>query len=108
MGQVAELIDGQLQLAVGLIDQACEARPRRPGGLGGDQAEREGQADEPLLSSVMQVPLQPSPLGVAGRDDPGLCGPQVFELGQHLGVKPLVLQGKPGSGGDLPGQAGVV
>ena len=58
--------------------------------------------------AIVQVPLQPPPLGVACRNDPGLRGTQVFELSQDLGVPPLVVQGQAGSGRDLLDQAGVV
>ena len=38
-------------------------------GLGARQAQREREADEALLGTVVQVPLEPPPLGVAGGYD---------------------------------------
>ena len=81
VGQLAELANGQPQFAVCLVDQAGEPRGGGRAGLGAGQAERQGERDELLLGAIVQVSLKPPPLGVAGRDDPGLCGSQVVELG---------------------------
>jgi len=108
VGQLPQLVDGQPQLMVGLIDQADESRARGRAELRAGESEREGKPDEPLLGAVVQVRLQPPPFGVSARDDPGLCGLQVLELGQHLGVEPLVFHAEPGSGRDILDQAGVV
>ena len=37
--------------------------------VGADQPQLHGERDEPLLRAVVQVALQPPPLGVAGGDD---------------------------------------
>ena len=45
-------------------------RRRVAADVGLDQPELHGQRDQPLLSAVVQVALEPPPLGVAGRHDP--------------------------------------
>ena len=35
-----------------------------------DQPELQGEGDQPLLGSVVQVALESPPLGVTGRDEP--------------------------------------
>ena len=58
-------------------------------------------ADEPLLRPVVQVPLDPPPLGVGGRDDPALRGPHTACTGaddcgeQCVGAVPAGLAGEP-------------
>ena len=51
-----------------VIIASADDGSRRMSGL--DQPELQGQCDQPLLSAVVQVALEPPPLGVAGRDDP--------------------------------------
>jgi hypothetical protein len=43
----------------------------------------------------VQVALEPSPLLVAGADDPRARGVQLGELGTQLGLQPLVLERQP-------------
>ena len=50
-------------------------------------AEQEGQRHEPRLRAVVQVALQPPPLGVAGLDDPRARGAQLLQAGAQLGVE---------------------
>ena len=61
--RAAELLLGaaeQLLGAVGVLAQACLRQPHR-----------QRQRDEPLLGAVVQVALEPPPLGRAGLDDAG-------------------------------------
>jgi hypothetical protein len=46
---------------------ACAAS----GVLGAGHAQPHRERDQPLLSAVVQIPLQPPPLGVGGVDHPG-------------------------------------
>ena len=54
-----------------------------------EQPELQRDRDEPLLGTVVQVALQPPPLGVAGGDDPLARGLQLGEL--HMGLRMQVL-----------------
>ena len=82
-GQLAQLLDGELRLLAGLGDQ-----PRGPRRvlleLRLGEAERDGDGDHALLRAIVQVPLDPAPLGVGGVDDPLLRGAQpVHALPEH-------------------------
>ena len=48
----------------------------------------------------MEVALEPSPLGVAGLDDPGSRGAHLGELGAQLGLQPRVLEREARGGAD--------
>ena len=63
---------------------------------GSREPEREGERDEPLLSAVVEVALDPPPLGVGRGDDPGARRPHLGELRAHLGRQTLVLEHEPG------------
>jgi hypothetical protein len=39
-----------------------------------------------LLRAIVQVALQPAPLGIPGLDEPGPGGADLLELGLHLGL----------------------
>jgi hypothetical protein len=89
------------------------APPAAAGGWGGGLAERgrqrrvaarpvpehrqrKGQRRHPLLRPIMEVPLHPAPFGVPGCHDPLPGRPDLLQLGAHLGLQPLVLDGHPG------------
>ena len=83
------------QLAGGLPD---------PGRVIGDrvqQAQLDPQRDELLLGAVVQVPLDPLPLGVLGLDQPSPGRPQVVDRGAQLGGQPRVAQHQPGLRSEL-------
>ena len=65
------------------------------------EAKRERERDEPLLRAVVEVALEPPPLGVARLDDARPRRAQLLELRAHLGLQALVLEREPGRGGDL-------
>ena len=67
-GEVAQLHERLLGLTVGLGDEPLRVH-RVLGGAGA--AERHRQRDEPLLRAVVQVALDPAPLGVGGGDHAG-------------------------------------
>jgi hypothetical protein len=61
-------------------------------GLRGQQPQAERQPDQPLLGSVVQVPLELAPLVVAGFDEPDTGSAQLADLGERLRLQPRVLQ----------------
>ena len=69
--RVGELLAGPLE--VGVVGMAA-----------GGQPQHQRQRDEPLLRAVVEVALQPPPLGVARRDD---AGARRRELLARLGVR---------------------
>ena len=71
------------------------------GRAGTREAQVVGQREQPLLGAVVEVALEPAPLGVAGLDDPRARRAQIMELGQHLGLQPFVLEREPDGGADL-------
>ena len=71
MRQLTQLFDGGADLGSGLVhagDQVVVLVRAEPGP---GQPQCEGEADQALLSPVVQVPLQEPPLGVARGHDPG-------------------------------------
>ena len=94
-GEFAQPGDGALQLRGSLHQHGL--RLVRVGGPAGP-AEHQGCGDKLLLGSVVDVALQPTPLGVAGRNDPlpGLLSRLQLEL--ERGSQPQVLQQQRGAG----------
>ena len=85
------------------------ARGRVVGDDVAGQAEVDGQGDQVLLGAVVEVALDPAPLGVAAGDDPGprlaqVVGllAQLVERGLERGVELGVVEGQ----ADLAGQVG--
>ena len=66
--ELAQLLDRELRLLARLRDEL-----RGAVGIAGDprlgEPERDGHRDEPLLRAVVEVALDPPPLGVGGGDD---------------------------------------
>ncbi len=66
--ELTELLEPERQLVARLRDQLRRGRrvlgEPRPG-----DAKPERERDQPLLRTVVEVPLEPPPLGVAGLDD---------------------------------------
>ena len=65
------------------------------------EAQRQRESDEPLLGAVVEVALEPLPLGVAGLDDARARSAQLLEPRPHLGLEALVLEREPGGRGHL-------
>ena len=63
--------------------------------------QREPDRDEPLLGTVVQVPLEPSPLLVARRDDPRPRGLDLVELAPQRDAQARDLDRQPGDLEDL-------
>jgi hypothetical protein len=68
--RLRELVRGDRDVLLGLVRRVADLRLREP------QADR--QRNQPLLGAVVQVPLQPAPLGVARLDDPQPRGRQLL------------------------------
>ena len=86
------------QLGDRLLDLVLRAREHvRVGRVAarGREPERDGERDEPLLRAVVEVALDPPPLGVGRGDDPGPRRPHLGELRAHLGRQALVLEHEP-------------
>ncbi|ALP00096.1 hypothetical protein SHL15_9179 [Streptomyces hygroscopicus subsp. limoneus] len=125
--QVVQLGDRLLRLAVRLVDHLAGVRRQVAEG-GPGQAQVDGERDEALLRAVVQVALDPPPLGVGGVEH---TGPALGEVGdpagqllraagaeQDLGrpgLQPHQSAGQPGpeeqqgeaAGGDVRGLRGV-
>ena len=59
-------------------------------------AERQTDRYKPLLCAVVEVALEPAPLGVARGDDPGTRGLHLLELAAQLDSQPHDLDRQPG------------
>src|SRR5207244_6381056 len=55
-----------------------------------EQAELHPERDEPLLSAVVQVSLEPTALLIAGADDPRPRSAQLVHAGSQLSRQPFV------------------
>jgi hypothetical protein len=64
--------------------------------LRAEELQRQGQRHEPLLGAVVQVALEPPPLGVARLDDAGTRCAQLVEPRAHLSLEALVLESEAG------------
>src|SRR4029079_17918028 len=67
-----------------------------------------GEADEPLLGTVVEVALQAAALGVAGRNDPRARRPELAQLRPRLGTQALVVHRQPRRRPDLALQRATV
>ena len=75
-GELAQLLDRKLDLLAGLGDQLCGMRGRGPD-LRLGEFKRHSDTDQALLRTVVQVTLDPPPLGIGGGDD---ALPRVLEV----------------------------
>ena len=81
--QLAQLLDGELGLLARLRDE-LRGRVRIAVDPRLGEPERDGHGDEPLLRAVVQIALDPAPLGVGGGDDPLARGAQIVHpVAQH-------------------------
>ena len=96
--RVRELLPGSGEDLVGAVGVVPQPRLREP--------QRERERDEPLLRAVVQVPLEPAALVVAGLDDPRARGAQLrllrLALG-HVGAADDELVGRSGERPQPPG-----
>ena len=81
--ELADLLEGERELALGGLEQLGH-------GFGlafelpADQVQEQRDADEPLLRAVVEVALDPPPLGIAGGDDPRARLAHVADRGVQL------------------------
>ena len=69
-------------------------------GAGQRQSELQGDGDQSLLGAVVQVALDPPPLGVRGRDDADPGSGQLVEAFLELAAQPFVVGGESDGRGD--------
>ena len=82
--------EAQLELVDPRVDERGRLRVVRETPAAEVEAEEEG--DQPRLRAVVEVALEPSPLGVACLDDPLARGAQLPKVGSQLGIQALVLE----------------
>ena len=106
-GEASELGQGGLQLSRrvgdGRRDLGVSVRGPDSGRL-----QEEGDGHELLLRAVVDVALDPPPLGVAGGHDSRSGLSDLLELGADVGGEPLVLEGESRSGRDRPDELGLL
>jgi hypothetical protein len=107
-GQLAELGQGEPQLAGRFVERRRQLPVDGGRDLRAGDPEGQRQVDQPLLGAVVQVPLDPATLGIAELDDPGPGGADLLELGPDLRLEALVLDRQAGGGGDRLDQLGLV
>ena len=101
VGELAQLVEGGRGLVAGRVQHPGELLVTVGGRAGTREAQVVRQREQPLLGAVVEVALEPAPLGVARLDDPRARHAQIVELGQHLGLQPFVLEREPDGGADL-------
>ena len=101
-GELAQLAQAGAELAQPAVEQRG-----RLGVVGHPRAgepEREGERDEALLGTVVQVALDPAARGVARRDEAGARRLQLRVASAQLGIEPVVLERQRGRGPRGPHQ----
>ena len=105
--EVAQLVHHLAQFRARIREQ-----PGRRGRIVGhpvlDQAQRQRERYESLLSAVVQIAFEPAGRGVAGLDDARPRRLQLLELGAQLGVETRPLQGERRGVRDRPHDLGLV
>ena len=103
----AQLAEGVDDLGVRLGEELVRRRTS-VGEPAAGELEREPDPEQALLRSVMEVALEPPPLGVAGLDDPRPRGAHLCELGAQLCLQARVLEREAGRGADGLEELGLV
>ena len=103
----AELLERAADLGVRLAEELVDRGVSSSDPAAGE-LEREPDPEQPLLGAVVEVALEPPPLGVSGLDDAGARGAHLGELGAELRLQPRVLEGQARRGADAPGGARLV
>ena len=78
-GELAELVEGDPQLVLGLGQQLGGAVRSRPELLA-SELQREPEPEQALLRTVVEVSLETTPLLIARLDDPGTARAHLLEL----------------------------
>jgi hypothetical protein len=106
VGQLPEFIQGRLGLVGRLGEQRSGLGVAVGLGLGAGEPEVVGEGQQALLGAIVQVAFQPPSFAVAGLHDADARGTQLVQLGERLGLQPLVLQRQPDGGAELALQVG--
>ena len=95
-GQFPQLGQRLGGLLAGRVDQRRQlgVRPGRPMAC---PSQHQAQGDQALLRTVVQVPLEPAPLGIAGLDDPRPGRADLVQLSCRR-LEPGLLQSQAGPG----------
>ena len=91
VSEVAHLTDGPQQLSSGRVNELAG-----PLHLAARLVEPHGEGDEALLRTVVEIALDPAPLGIGRVHDPHTRGADLLELGADLRGETLVLERHPG------------
>jgi hypothetical protein len=102
--QLAQLFQGVLYLALGLLETTVE--PGRDPAAG--EPDREGERGELLLRAVVEVAFEQPPFGLARSRDVGARAAQMFELLSKLGLQALVVEPESNAALDLGDDARIV
>jgi hypothetical protein len=86
----------------------CRGEPSSVRVRAARQADRHREARERLLRAVVEVPLEPPPLGVRRTHDRGARGAQPIELGALLGLEALMVDRQPGRAAQFLDQPRIV
>jgi hypothetical protein len=105
--KLAQLAEGRLQLAAGGLRQLTDALLIVLQELL-DHAQAKSKRHQPLLRPIMEIPLEPAPLGEGCLDDAHARGAQLVDLGSQLGVKALVLECERSRRADRAHELGIV
>ena len=107
VGQLAQLRERERERFAGLAHERS-GRRRLARELCLEQPERHRDRDEPLLGAVVEVALDPPPLGVGRLDQPRARRLQLDQPGAQLGLQALVLEREARGRADRPHELGVV
>ena len=102
MGDFTELGKGGPHLLAGSGERDGSFRVTTGIGRSMRQAQLIGQAEEPLLGAIVEVSLDALPGCITGLYDPRSRGTEVAEMCEYGCSEAFVVDGKPGSGTDLP------
>ena len=80
----------------------------RAAGAALERAQPQRERDELLLRAVVEVALEPPPLGLAGGDDPLPRGVHLVELGADLAGQALVVEREPAAAATARQQLGLL
>lgn len=90
MNPAGELAQRLVELAPGFLEDVPRARLRSELRLQRPQVKR--QRDQPLLRAVVQIALEPAPLGLSDFHDAGARTPQLLDPRTQLRLEAAVLE----------------
>ena len=87
----AQLLERAHDLGVGLVEELLDALASSPSAAA-RELERQPDPEQPLLGAVVEVALEPPPLGVPRLDDARARGAHLGQLGAQLRLQARVLE----------------